>query len=147
MLRLLKSLFLVGVVSSIGGLISQYYGYDFWYAFALITVVQIVISYCFNTTVSAYAALKNKALENERLKLYSMQSAELKCAFCGEVSVVPIRLDIDNEYHCPSCNERNSVYLNLTVARSTTPMSVNPLTTSIINDDEDAVLEQIKNNE
>ena len=144
MLGVFKSLLLLSIISSLGATISYYCGYDFMYSFLAITLIQIVISAAVNTVVSSYTALKNKELENDRLRLYAVQSAELKCAFCGEVSVVPIRMDVDNEYECPSCTKRNSVYLNITVARSTTPMSVSPLSTSIINDEEDAILEQIK---
>lgn len=135
------------VISSAGGGIAYTFEYSFMYTFAILFIIQIIIGSAVNTVVTSYATLKNKSLENDRLKLYSMQSAELKCAFCNEVSVVPIRLDTDNEYKCPHCDEINSVYLNLTVARSTTPMNVNPLTTSIINDEEMEALEKIQNNE
>lgn len=147
MLPIVKSLLLICLISGAGATVAYTLGYNPTYTFSILTIAQLILGYAINTIVSSYTTIKNKALENERLKLYSMQSAELKCAFCGEVSVVPIRLDIDNEYVCPSCGKRNSVYLNLTVARSTTPMNVNPLTTSMINDDEMAVIESIQNNE
>ena len=147
MLPVVKSVVLICIISGSVALISTLFNYNPLHVFTITTILQITLGYIVNTIVSSYMSVKNKALENERLKLYSMQSAELKCAFCGEVSVVPIRLDIDNEYKCPHCGERNSVYLNVTVARSTTPMNVNPLTTSMINDEELQAIEQIKNNE
>ena len=135
------------VIACTGGALATYMGYDFLKTTVGLILIQLTLGYVVNTVMDYYTAVKNKSLENERLKLYSIQSAELKCAFCGEISVVPIRLDTENEYVCPSCGKRNSVYLNITVARSTTPMNVNPLTTSMINDEEEEILEQIQGNE
>ena len=147
MLGVFKSLLFLCIISTIGGAISHHYGFSFLYSFLIISLIQIVISYSVNTIVSSYTILRKKEIENDRLRLYAIQSAELKCAFCGELSIVPIRLDTDNEYECPACIKRNSIYVNLTVARSTTPMNVSPITTSMINDDEDAIIEQIKSDE
>lgn len=123
------------------------YGYNYIYTFIGAIILQVVVGYVVNTLTYTYVSVKNKSLENERLKEFSKQSAELKCAFCGETSVVPIRLDADNEYRCPHCNERNSIYLNITVARSTTPMNVSSLTTSMVEDDRQAVIEEIQSND
>jgi len=135
------------VVASAVAALAWFYDYNIQYAFILAMIVQIVIGYAVNTLSTTYINVKNKTLENERLKEFSKQSAELKCAFCSEVSIVPIRLDIDNEYVCPHCDQRNSVYVNITVARSTTPMNVSSLTTSMVEDDRQAIIEEIQNNE
>jgi len=107
-------------------------------------LLQFIIGYIINTTTQTYIAIRNKSLENERLKEFSKQSTELSCAFCAKSTIVPIRLDDDNEYVCPHCGKKNSIYMNITVARSTTPMNVSPLSKSMVEDDKQSVIEEIQ---
>lgn len=144
MYRIVRSLLLVVVVSSICGVLAKLYGYDFVEIFTLTLVLQVILSYCVNTIVTSYLTIRNKKLENDRLSLFAQQSADLKCAFCEDVSVVPIRLDRDNEYICPNCGSRNSVYLNITVARATTPLNVKNFTTTNINDEKIIAMDKLK---
>ena len=124
--------------------VAYLYQYNYIYTMIGVMLIQFVIGYIVNTATQTYLAIRNKSLENERLKEFSKQSTELKCAFCGKTSIVPIRLDGDNEYICPHCDKKNSIYLNITVARSTTPMNVSPLSKSMVEDDKQSVIEEIQ---
>jgi len=145
-LSILKSIILICTISSLGAAASHVYGYSATYTFIILILVQFVIGYAVNTAATSYILIRSRALEIARIESFSKQSADLKCAFCGDVSIVPIRMDTDNEYRCPNCNERNSVYLNITVARSTTPMNMNKFTTSMIDDDKERVINEMQVN-
>ncbi len=118
---------------------------DYVKTFFAATAVQLVIGVITSTIRDAMTTTKLKELQVAELEAYGKQGMELKCAHCGAVSYVPIRLDEHNSYDCPSCNSANAVYIEVTVARETTMMNKPPVRVSSVNDDEAIAIESIKN--
>jgi len=47
------------------------------------------------------------------------QTTAMPCAYCNVENVVPIRLDVTNEFECESCDKTNAVYINLESVQKT----------------------------
>lgn len=98
--------------------------------------IQFVFNYIYETIFNAIIALKNKKLENERIKEFTMQGIEVECPCSRKIKdFVPIRLNTSNKYKCKECQKLISVYITLSTALTTEPIldtdTVNP---SIISD-------------
>ena len=145
MFSIIRSLLIVAAISvSVGG---AFYllGYPFINVFAVTFVAQLILGALTNTIRDAYISLRSKYLDTEAIAAFSKQGAELTCSFCNARVFAPIRLDEDNEFKCPSCENVNSIYVNITVARSTTPLDTDPVTTLSLVDDEEEAKETIRN--
>jgi len=57
--------------------------------------------------------------ETERIKQYTAVGTDVGCAYCGESNYIPVRMDIENNFKCVVCEKENSVYVDITVARTT----------------------------
>jgi hypothetical protein len=56
--------------------------------------------------------LKNKKLENERIKEFSLQGLEVTCpCLLKKTEFVPIVLNTNNNYKCDYCQKNVSVYI------------------------------------
>jgi hypothetical protein len=98
--------------------------------------IQFVFNYIYETIFNAAVALKNKKLENERIKEFTMQGIEVECPCSRKIKdFVPIRLNTTNKYKCKECQKLISVYITPSTALTTEPIldtdTVNP---SIISD-------------
>ena len=98
--------------------------------------IQFVFNYIYETIFNAIVALKNKKLENERIKEFTMQGIEVECPCSRKIKdFVPIRLNTSNKYKCKECQKLISVYITPSTALTTEPIldtdTVNP---SIISD-------------
>lgn len=98
--------------------------------------IQFVFNYIYETIFNAIIALKNKKLENERIKEFTMQGIEVECPCSRKIKdFVPIRLNTSNKYKCKECQKLISVYITPSTALTTEPIldtdTVNP---SIISD-------------
>jgi hypothetical protein len=98
--------------------------------------IQFVFNYIYETIFNAFVALKNKKLENERIKEFTMQGIEVECPCSRKIKdFVPIRLNTSNKYKCKECQKLISVYITPSTALTTEPIldtdTVNP---SIISD-------------
>ena len=98
--------------------------------------IQFVFNYIYETMFNAFVALKNKKLENERIKEFTMQGIEVECPCSRKIKdFVPIRLNTSNKYKCKECQKLISVYITPSTALTTEPIldtdTVNP---SIISD-------------
>ena len=145
MFPIVKSLLIVSTASAAIAGIFYLLGYSFLNSFAVVFVSQFILAAITNTVRDSWVAIREKHLENERIKAFAMQGAEVTCSFCNTRVFAPIRLDEDNDFKCPSCDNVNSIYVNITVARSTAPLDADPLTTLSIIDDEEEVKEQLRN--
>jgi len=98
--------------------------------------IQFVFNYIYETIFNAIIALKNKKLENERIKEFTMQGIEVECPCSRKIKdFVPIRLNTSNKYKCKECQKLISVYITPSTALTTEPIldtdTINP---SIISD-------------
>ena len=98
--------------------------------------IQFVFNYIYETIFNAAVALKNKKLENERIREFTMQGIEVECPCSRKIKdFVPIILNTSNKYKCKECQKLISVYITPSTALTTEPIldtdTVNP---SIISD-------------
>lgn len=121
------------------------FGADYIKTFFAVTAAQLVIGVITSTIRDAMTTTKLKELQVMELEAYGKQGMDLKCAHCGAVSYVPIRLDEHNSYDCPQCNSANAVYVEVTVARETAMMNKESVRVTSVNDDESIAIESIKN--
>lgn len=99
-------------------------------------VIQFVGFNAFSTCLNLIILLKNKKLENERLKEFSYQGLELECpCYKKEKELVPVRFNTSNYYRCIACNKQLSVIVTAESAIVTEPIlntDLSSLDTSII---------------
>jgi DNA-directed RNA polymerase subunit RPC12/RpoP len=108
-------------------LITGYYfhknGLNFYIGMLTGGVLQYFINYLYETILSAIVALKNKQIENERIKEFTMQGLEVECPCSRKIKdFVPIRLNTANKYKCSECQKLVSVYIESTTALITEPI-------------------------
>jgi len=102
-------------------------GFSFMKTFAIVFCGQLLFTFIGYQIVEPISMLRNKQLENERIKEFSKQGVEIECASCNMPVIIPIRFDRSNNFTCDNCGAENSVYINITAAQKTTPMDINPL--------------------
>ena len=86
--------------------------------------VQYIGFFIFQTVVEAVVSLKNKKLENERIKEFSYQGLEVECpCFKKHKDIVPIRFNTPNYYKCSDCKKTVSVLINAETAIVTEPVT------------------------
>jgi hypothetical protein len=99
-------------------------------------VIQFLGFNAFSTVFNSIVLLKNKKLENERLKEFSYQGLELECpCYKKEKELVPVRFNTPNYYRCKACNKQLSVIVTAESAVVTEPIlntDLSSLDTSII---------------
>lgn len=110
--RLLLQLSVLVVTALLIGLLLNHFGVSIFVGVALGVIVQFGIYYAFITTLNAYIELKNKKLENERIKEFSLQGLEVTCP-CAlkKTEFIPIVLNTNNAYKCDYCQKNVSVYI------------------------------------
>lgn len=96
---------------------------NFFLGIAVGCSIQFIGNYIFISILSAYTALKNKKLENDRIKEFSYQGLEVECPCFKKVKeFVPIRLNSDNKYKCTECGKMVGVLVEATTAVTTEPI-------------------------
>lgn len=105
------------------GALFSAFGVNFFLGFSAGVAVQYGIYYGFVNVLNTIVALKNKKLENERIKEFSYQGLEVKCpCFKRHSDIVPIRLNTSNYYKCGACGKSISVLINPETALVTEPL-------------------------
>jgi hypothetical protein len=110
--RLLSQLTALTITAILFGLLLRHFGVSLFIGIPLGVIAQFGVYYAFITTLSAYIELKNKKLENERIKEFSLQGLEVTCP-CAlkKTEFVPIVLNTNNNYKCNYCQKNISVYI------------------------------------
>jgi len=110
--RLLSQLTVLVVTAILFGLLLKHFGVSLFIGIPLGVIIQFGAYYAFITALSAYVELKNKKLENERIKEFSLQGLEVTCP-CSlkKAEFVPIILNTNNTYRCDHCQKNVSVYI------------------------------------
>jgi hypothetical protein len=89
-------------------------------SFIFATVVQILAWNLFTYHHRAKIIARNQDIDILALEQISHQQVQLPCAACGIPTLVPIELNTDNRFDCPACDQKNSVYIEIETAATTT---------------------------
>jgi len=85
-------------------------------------LIQFVAFYSFKSILIAVVALRNKKLDNERIKELSYQGLEVVCPCFKQIKeFVPIKLNIANYYKCSECKKTIGVVITPETAIVTEP--------------------------
>lgn len=141
--NILRSLATTLSVSGTCALVGWSLDYDFWRIFALITAIQFVSFWVFNSILQHIKQVKMTQLENERIAEYTKQSITAECAYCKTSNMIPLRVNNDNDFDCTNCNKPNAVYIGITVTQKTNPMNVDSLAINTLNPDERSAIEYL----
>jgi hypothetical protein len=123
--RLLVQLIVLITVAILIGLCLTHLGIGLIIGIPLGIAIQFGLYYSFTTALNAYVELKNKKLENERIKEFSLQGLEVTCP-CAlkKTEFVPVVLNTDNKYNCSHCQKNVSVYIVPETALVTEPLTL-----------------------
>lgn len=120
---LLKQILPLIIGSFLFGALFLSFGLNFFLGIGVGIAIQYAAYYTFANVLNAVVALKNKKLENERIKEFSYQGLEVKCpCFKQHIDIVPIRLNTSNYYKCSECGKSVSVIINAETAVVTEPL-------------------------
>lgn len=111
------------VICVFSGIAFTKLGFNFYLGVIVGGAIQYIFTYAINSFIQTYASLKNKELENERIKQFSLQGMEVECPCSKKVKdFVPIILNTQNKYKCKECQKLISVYIAPTTALVTEPL-------------------------
>jgi len=103
---------------------------NFYLGMALGIAIQYAIYWIYLNSMEAWVALKNKELENERIKEYSYQGLDIECPCSKKIQdFIPIRLNTDNYFNCRACGKKCNVIVSAETVLATVPIDpkVNPV--------------------
>lgn len=110
-------------ISTIFGFWMATFGINLILGIATGIVIQFIAYSLFSSIVNYVVILKNKKIENERLKEFSYQGLDLECPCFKKVKeLVPVRLNTPNYYKCRECNKQLSVIVSAESALVTEPI-------------------------
>ena len=141
--QFLRGVITLTIISALGGGVSFSLNFGFLSGFILTIVLQIIL---FNTVKyfrDGHVSMRIREIELEEIKSFEKQGMELDCAHCREPVFVPIRFDEQNGFDCPKCEKTNAIYVNVTVARETTPLNIDAITTKLIVDEEEKIKDEM----
>lgn len=116
-------LFSLITLSAIFGFWVSTYGVNLILGVCSGIAIQFILYNVFTSVLNSIVILKNKKLENERLKEFSYQGLELECpCFKKEKELVPVRFNTPNYYRCRECNKQLSVIVTAETAVVTEPL-------------------------
>jgi len=115
--------FLFLSITIITGIAFKHFGLNLYFGFFAGICFQFVISYAVQQFLNVYMELKNKALDNERIKQFNYQSIEVSCPCHLKVKeVIPFRFNAENRYRCRECKKAISVFTETQTALFTEPL-------------------------
>lgn len=132
------------MIGAVGAAFAYSVDYSYYKGFAFTVVAQLLVYNLFKYMRDGYMTVRMREIEMEEIKSFEKQGMDLECAHCRDVAYVPIRFDQQNVFECPACGKTNSVYLNVTVARETTPLNTEAVTTRLLIDEEERVKQSIR---
>lgn len=106
------------------GYIFDHFNLNFFVGILVGASCQFILTYITNQFVNAYIQLKNKQLENERIREFSYQGIEVECPCHKKYKqLVPFRFNTDNRYKCIDCNKTITVLTETFTALATEPIT------------------------
>jgi hypothetical protein len=110
--RLITQLTVLVITAILFGLILKHFGVILFIGIPFGIIIQFGIYYAFTTVLNVYIELRNKKLENERIKEFSLQGLEVTCpCVLKKAEFIPIVLNTNNSYKCDHCQKNISVYI------------------------------------
>jgi len=137
--KLLAQLFSLFTGSILFSVILHSWGVNYIIGGLFGVAIQFVGFYAFKTILTAVVSLKNKQIENERLKELSYQGLEVTCPCFKQIKeFIPIKLNSSNYYRCSECKKTIGVVITPETAVVTEPQdssleAINTLLTHTIN--------------
>ena len=125
--RLLLQIATLIFIAILFGLILKQFGVILFVSIPLGIMLQFGVYYAYITALNAYVELKNKKLENERIKEFSLQGLEVTCP-CSlkKTEFIPVVLNTNNAYKCNYCQKNVGVYIVPETALITEPLISQP---------------------
>ena len=110
-------------ISIVIGFLLTHAGINLWLVIVTGAVIQLLIHNTFVTILDSYITIKDKKLENERIKEFSYQGLEVTCP-CSkkQLDFIPVRLNTQNSYRCSGCDKSISIFINAETAMQTEPI-------------------------
>ena len=90
--------------------------------FLLVTVLQFVIFYFYNSKKDQKRRDTYLEFLTEQQALFEEQGAEVECATCKNIVFAPIKINNPESFSCPHCGTENSIYVNIETAVITKPV-------------------------
>lgn len=117
---ILLSLLITAVVSTITGVLGNLlFQIEFIKTFTVLFILQLSISYIWNSLLQYITRIKIETEETRRAELFVQQGVTANCAYCKVPNYIPVRMDEPNDFKCESCGKENSIYVDITVAQKT----------------------------
>lgn len=116
LISILVTILVSAAVSFVGMIV---YNADWVQIFVAAIFVQIAGFYLWNSFMQYRMKVGLEQEETKRISMYETQGVESQCAYCNAINYIPIRLNDDNNYECTECKNVNSVYVQITTARTT----------------------------
>jgi hypothetical protein len=144
MFVILKSILIVILVSSIiTATCFQFFSLNVYGIFTLTTLIQIALGWFLKTYIDFHERKLTSIQQSQILSQIEQEATQAPCAHCGEINLIPIIPDGDNDFECIHCRKPNSVYVNVTVAQPTVPIDSQPYEVSNLNTSLESVKQQI----
>ena len=121
---IVKSLFIIGIVSTIIAFVLNSLGAHFWYSLAFGVTIQFAVWKLYTYWLDKKIEIQSKAIDADIIKDIAKQTATLPCAYCGQDNEVPIRLDENNSFTCMGCEEESVVYVSIETVQRTVPVNL-----------------------
>jgi hypothetical protein len=122
--RLVSQLCIIIAVALCFGLLFNAVSLNFYLGIAFGIVIQFAAFRAFSYGLEVYATLKNKQLENERIKEFSYQGLAVECPCSKKIKdFVPVKLNSSNYYKCKECNKTVGIVLAAETALVTEPIA------------------------
>jgi hypothetical protein len=139
--RLFIQLIILLIIATVIGFLLTHIGINLWLGIVTGIIAQLIGYNTFTAILDSHIALKNKKIENERIKEFTLQGLEVTCP-CSkqQKEFVPIRLNTNNTYRCNTCSKPVSVFISAETAIQTEPVLSTDTSTAIL-----PILEQINN--
>ena len=119
--QVIRSLFLVTIVS---GTISYFITnniFDFTKWFAICTLGQFVFFYFYNFYIKYNAQINLEKDNLETLRLINTNNIIINCESCKKVNNVRVYLDKENEFICTHCSSENILNVEFSTILKTNP--------------------------
>lgn len=141
-ITLFKSVLITLIVAGIGSYFLYSIGISFIPSFLLLIVFQFLFFYFLGEYKKNKVLEFQKEIENKIIEETYKQSALVTCPCDRNIQTdIPININGDNNYMCPGCNKSVSVFITTKTALATTPVTINPLETPIL----ESFVETLKN--
>lgn len=148
MLEITKSLLLILIISA--GVAATGYtllNTSFLGLFILTTIIQLALGWFLRTYIESTERKTVLDQQTSVLSQIEQEAAEAPCAYCGHINLIPILPNQDNDFECLDCNEKNSVYVNITVAQKTVPIDAQPYEVTNFNENLQSAKDIVLSNE